>query len=229
MKLIPVIDLMHGRVVTARQGQRDGYLPSDTPLCPSSQPQAVLSAFLELHPFSVFYIADLDAIRGEGNHSDLIRRLSLDHPELVFWVDNGLTDLDRVCEFARPVIGTESLDDCEQLAHLNASLTSPILSLDYLDERFNGPDGLDRKPAFWPEDVIIMTLARVGTRAGPDLIRMQQLQRRSPGIRFHAAGGIRDLQDLERLRSIGAAGALLSTALHQKAIGAAAIGRFLNP
>ncbi len=228
MKLIPVIDLMHDRVVTARQGKRDAYLPSDTPLCRSSQPQAVLSAFLDLHPFSVFYIADLDAIRGEGSHVDLIEQLGLDHPGITFWVDNGLTDLKRVCEFARPVIGTESLNHCEQLAHLNASLTSPILSLDYLDDRFQGPEGLERNPLYWPEDVIIMTLARVGSRTGPDLTRLQQLRQLNRGIRLHAAGGIRNLQDLQRLRAIGAAGALLSTALHQGAIDAASIGRFLH-
>ncbi len=229
MKLIPVIDLMNNRVVTARQGNRDAYAPSDTPLCRSSQPQDVLSAFLELHSFSVFYIADLDAIRGEGSHIDLIQRLCLDHPEITFWVDNGLTDLKRVCEFARPVIGTESLSHCEQLAHLYASLSSPILSLDYLGERFNGPDGLDRDPGYWPEDVIVMTLARVGTQAGPDLTRLHQLQQRRQGVRLYAAGGIRSLQDLERLRAIGAAGVLLSTALHQRQIDAAAMGRFFIP
>ncbi|MEW8382346.1 MAG: nickel transporter, partial [Candidatus Thiodiazotropha taylori] len=64
MKLIPVIDLMNGIVVRAIRGQRQSYLPSSTPLCQSSQPEAVISALLSLYPFDTLYIADLDAITG---------------------------------------------------------------------------------------------------------------------------------------------------------------------
>jgi phosphoribosylformimino-5-aminoimidazole carboxamide ribotide isomerase len=228
MKLIPVIDLMHNRAVMAKHGLRHTYAASDSPLCRSSQPQAVLSAFLQLHPFTNVYIADLDAIRGQGSNLDLIQSLSLDHPEITFWVDNGLTELERLSRFARPVLGTESLSSCEQLTHLIASLPSPVLSLDYLGEKFKGPVGLDRRKEHWPQDVIIMTLARVGAKTGPDLKRLQQLLIQCPDSRLYAAGGIRNLQDLERLRSIGSAGALLSTALHQGAIDNTVIGHFFN-
>jgi phosphoribosylformimino-5-aminoimidazole carboxamide ribotide isomerase len=228
MKLIPVIDLMDARVVAAKRGKRHTYTPSDTPLCHSSQPQAVLSALLSLHPFDTLYVADLDAISGKGTNLELIHTLYLDHPEITFWVDSGLTDLQQLSRFARPVIGTESLSSCLQLSRLIASLPSSILSLDFLDERFNGPCGLDRHAESWPVDVIVMTLSRVGTASGPDLARLQQLSNLRPDLRRYAAGGIRDLQDLQRLRSLGAAGALLSTALHQGAIDATAIDRFLN-
>jgi len=228
MKLVPVIDLMHARVVTAKRGKRHAYAPSDTPLCHSSRPQAVLTALLDLYPFDTLYIADLDAIRGTGSNLALIRSLSLDHPEVTFWVDNGLADLGPLCEFARPVIGTESLTDHEALSHLLASLPSPILSLDYLDERFNGPPGLDRQGERWPDDVVVMTLSRVGAAGGPDLARLRRFSERYPARRLYAAGGIRNLRDLEQLRSLGAAGALLSTALHQGTLDGAEIVRFLN-
>jgi phosphoribosylformimino-5-aminoimidazole carboxamide ribotide isomerase len=228
MKLIPVIDLMDARVVTAKSGKRHAYAPSDTPLCHSSQPQAVMSALLSLHPFDTLYIADLDAISGKGTNLELIRTLYHDHSEITFWVDNGLTDLEALSRFACPVIGTESLTRCEQLTRLIASLPSSVLSLDFLDERFNGPSGLDRHAECWPVDVIVMTLSRVGTASGPDLTRLQQVSNQRPDLRLYAAGGIRDLQDLQRLRSIGAAGALLSTALHQGAIDGTTISRFLG-
>jgi phosphoribosylformimino-5-aminoimidazole carboxamide ribotide isomerase len=228
MKLIPVIDLMNARVVTAKRGMRESYAPSDTPLCRSSRPQDVVSALLALHPFDTLYIADLDAIRGQGSNLDLIRRLYLDHPDIAFWVDNGLTDLEQLSGFARPVIGSESLISCEQLAHIIASLPSPLLSLDYLDEEFRGPVGLDRQVERWPEDIIVMTLSRVGTNGGPDLAALKQVSRLRSDIRLYAAGGIRNLQDLQQLHSFGAAGALLSTALHQGTIDGKALGRFLN-
>ncbi len=227
MKLIPVIDVMHGHVVTAKRGDRHNYVPSNTPLCRSSQPREVVSALLALHPFDTFYIADLDAILGQGSNSDLIRRLAHAHPGVTFWVDNGLVEMEAVCEFARPVIGTESLLNSEQLAHLIASLPSPVLSLDYLGEQFLGPIGLDLQAARWPRDVIAMTLSRVGASSGPDMARLRSLSARRSNLRLYAAGGIRNPRDLERLRSSGAAGALLSTALHQGAIDSMALGRFL--
>ncbi|MEW8049653.1 MAG: HisA/HisF-related TIM barrel protein [Candidatus Thiodiazotropha endolucinida] len=228
MKLIPVIDMMHNRVVVANSGKRHAYAAADTPLCHSSRPQEVLSALLDLYPFDTLYIADLDAIGGSGSNLELIYALHLDHPDIILWVDNGLTDLGRLCGFARPVIGTESIVSCEELAHLLTSLPSPVLSLDYQDDRFKGPADLDRQADRWPEDVIVMSLSRVGTSSGPDIARLQQLLNLQPRLRLYAAGGIRDQQDLEQLRSIGAAGVLLSTALHQGAIDHRDIDRFIN-
>ena len=228
MKLIPVVDLMHAHVVTAKLGTRDAYAPSDTPLCRSSLPDEVVSALLALYPFDTLYIADLDAIRGEGSNIELIGRLSHDHPDITFWVDNGLAELDRLSQFARPVLGAESIINSEQLAHLIASLPSPVLSLDYQDQRPLGPEALYQQPELWPQDVIAMTLSRVGSDAGPDLPRLRALSSLRTNLRLYAAGGVRCLQDLEQLRSIGVAGALLSSALHRRAIDGNAIGRFLN-
>jgi phosphoribosylformimino-5-aminoimidazole carboxamide ribotide isomerase len=228
MKLIPVIDLMNARVVRAKAGQRHAYAPSDTPLCRSSQPHEVLSAFLNLYPFDTLYIADLDAILGTGSNLQLIQTMCRDNPDITFWIDNGLTEIERLSEFARPVIGSESLADSSQLSHLIASLPSAILSLDYLDQEFNGPADLDRQMEYWPDDIIVMTLSRVGTSSGPDTARLLQLSKRQPKRRFHAAGGVRNLKDLQQLCSIGTAGVLLSTALHQRTIGAEEIDRFIN-
>jgi phosphoribosylformimino-5-aminoimidazole carboxamide ribotide isomerase len=218
MKLIPVIDLMNGDVVTAIRGQRHNYLPSSTPLCPSCEPRAVLSALLQIHEFETVYIADLDAIGGNGSNIDVINTLHQDHPEITFWVDNGVTDILRLTQIARPVIGSESIDTVEHLCHLLTSLPTPILSLDYLDDFFKGPDGLEHQTKLWPKDVIVMTLSRVGSAAGVDISKLKKLKKRAPDIQLYAAGGVRDHNDLVVLCSLGITGALLSTALHQGSI-----------
>jgi phosphoribosylformimino-5-aminoimidazole carboxamide ribotide isomerase len=75
MQIIPVIDIKAGEVVLASQGQRDSYLPLSTPLCRSSQIDAVINAYLSIEEFSHVYIADLDALMKTGNNYSLINSL----------------------------------------------------------------------------------------------------------------------------------------------------------
>ena len=145
-------------------------------------------------------------------------------PGFELWVDNGLQDLPRLARLARPVLGSESLADLDELAGLLARLPSPILSLDYREDGLVGPAGLDRRPDLWPADVIAMTLLRVGSGQGPDLGRLAGLRQAAPDRRIFAAGGVRDRADLLALDALGVAGALVSTALHQGGIGAGDLG-----
>ncbi len=221
MKPIPVIDLKGGQAVAARLGRRRDYAGLSTPLCPCSEPAAVAAALLGLYPFETLYLADLDAIGSEAGQWGAIESIRRLDPRIELWVDNGLQDLERLATLARPVLGSESLADLKELARLMDRLDSPILSLDYRADGLLGPAGLDRRPDLWPADVILMTLTRVGSGQGPDLERLAGLRQAAPDRRIYAAGGVRDRADLERLRAIGVAGALVSTALHQGRIAAA--------
>ena len=89
-----------------------------------------------------------------------------------------------------------------------------VLSLDYRGERFVGPAAVEASAEFWPDHIIAMTLARVGSGAGPDTARLDQVQRRAGARRLFAAGGVRDAGDIERLAAMGVAGALVARALH---------------
>ena len=63
-----------------------------------------------------------------------------------------------------------------------------------------------------------MTLARVGSDAGPDLARLAEIRAIAPGCEIYAAGGVRDVADLSALKGAGAAGALIASALHERRI-----------
>mgnify|MGYP000750718640 CR=1 FL=1 len=215
MRIIPVLDLMNGQVVQAVRGERDTYQPIKSILTPETNPLAVAQALQAETGCREFYIADLDAICGEGNHIELIADLHREHPELRLWVDNGLTELSRLSRLARPVIGSESLDDLSTLYQLRKTLRSPLLSLDFRAATPLGPAELEGQSAVWPEEVIVMSLSRVGSSAGPDFKLLHRLRNLAPENKIYAAGGVRDHTDLERLNEMGINGALLSTALHQ--------------
>lgn len=214
MKLIPVIDLLNGVVVHARGGQRAAYQPISTPLCDGSDAIAIVGALAALYRFDSLYVADLDAIQDRGDNSPVMAELLRQHPQLQLWVDAGIQSLpqwQRAPDRIRPVLGSESL--CrEQLQQAPANAW--ILSLDFGDNGLLGNADLLADTDWWPDDVILMELRRVGIGLGPDWQRFERYRNDFPNKRFYAAGGIRSDSDLRQLERLGASGALLASALH---------------
>ena len=111
------------------------------------------------------------------------------------------------------VIGSESLQDVETL-RVARDDSDFVLSLDFRDPTFLGSRGvaLDARAmaaAGHRHD------ARAGRlRAGPDIERVSNIVARAGDRRVYAAGGLRGAGDLARLEAVGAAGALVATALH---------------
>ena len=232
LEVIPVIDLRKGDVVHARLGQRAAYRPVRSSLCEGSAPAAVVEGLLGLYPFPTLYAADLDAIEGNGDNLASLTALRRRFPALALWVDAGFRDPDQCLEWLRrdlgdPVLGSETQSGLGSLARLAASPAAgrTVLSLDFADDRFLGPAEL-LQPALWPSRVIVMTLARVGSGAGPDLARLSRLSVGGFGRRLYAAGGVRDADDLTRLQEAGAAGVLIASALHDGRIGREDLERF---
>jgi phosphoribosylformimino-5-aminoimidazole carboxamide ribotide isomerase len=89
-----------------------------------------------------------------------------------------------------------------------------VLSLDFHGDRFAGPSEILADAACWPDRVIVMTLARVGSGSGPDLARLAEVVARAGARSVYAAGGVRDRADVEALRLAGVAGVLVASALH---------------
>lgn len=218
MQIIPVIDIRNGAVMRARAGERDSYTPIVSALAPTSAPVDVVAGFLALYSFERIYIADLDAIQGSGDNRHEIEALIERFPAMRFMVDAGATSFDwRGVARVECVIGSESMRDIESL-RARKDDADVVLSLDFRNDVFLGPDALNECADLWPSQVIVMTLARVGVGAGPDFARILQIIARAGGRRVYAAGGVRDARDLAELESIGAAGALIATALHEGAL-----------
>ncbi|MGZ6007405.1 MAG: HisA/HisF-related TIM barrel protein [Rhizomicrobium sp.] len=218
MEIIPVIDLKGGLVVRARMGQRDQYRPIETPLSPSSDPVDVVRGLLGVSTFRTLYVADLDAIERRGDARKALGRVKSAFPQLDVWVDNGLADADAARAFLNVgsdhlVLGSEAQTG-HRLVETLRDDPRVILSLDFRHDTFIGPPELLAAPEIWPRRIIVMTLARVGSGAGPDLERLAAIHRISGRRLVYAAGGLRHAGDLVELKNAGIAGVLVASALH---------------
>ena len=232
MLIIPVIDLMGGRVVHARRGDRSNYRPLQTVLTASSEALDVVAALLDLAAFRAIYVADLDAILGCGDHSESIERIERTFEPLTLWLDAGFGTPADIARFeskrAVPVIGSESLPSLAACADLLRAVPDAILSLDTRAGVPLGPTALFDAPEHWPQRVIVMTLDRVGGGQGPALERLQATLALAAGKQVIAAGGVRNAADLDTLAQMGVYAVLVASAIHDGTLDRATLGRFLK-
>jgi phosphoribosylformimino-5-aminoimidazole carboxamide ribotide isomerase len=243
MRVIPVIDLKSGAAVHAVRGRRERYRPLRSGLVACSDPVGVARAFRGELGLDELYVAELDAITGGPPHRDVLAALAR---EARVMVDAGVTDVGAVRSLlelgaARVVIGTETLADRAALGRLRKELPGAplVLSLDLRGDRVLSRDAeLGRLGAAEAlallvrsgvTEVIVLDLARVGSGAGPDVKLVRELRARCPEVELLAGGGVRDLADLRALAEAGAAGALVATAIHNGAIGAADLRALADP
>jgi HisA/HisF family protein len=236
MRVVPVIDLKGGVAVHAVRGERDRYRPLESSIADGADPVAVTRAVRDRLGLGELYVADLDAISGAGpGHDDALAALAR---EAEVMVDAGtatpaaarrLLDLGA----ARVIVGTESLPDAGAFARLAGELDGAplVLSLDLRGGEVLSPDpvlaalpaleAFARLAAAGVREAIVLDLLRVGSGEGPDVDLIRELHARFPDVALLAGGGVRDAADLRALAAAGAAGALVATALHRGAIGAA--------
>jgi len=213
--IIPVIDIKDGLVVSAKQGLRDTYLPIRSALCKSSSVESVLNGILSVYAFKIIYIADLNAIANSGDNQELIDKLVSQNKVITFWVDSGvkieaLPNL--VNAYYKPIIGSESQ---KGVFIGGVNFSNSILSLDFFPEQgYKGPKELIENAGLWSQQIIIMTLDRVGNNTGPDFEKLNFFREKYPSKDFVAAGGVRNEIDLINLKKIGINYALIASSLH---------------
>lgn len=224
MQIIPVLDISEGLIVHAKKGERKNYLPIASRLCASSTPFDIIESMLNLYAFRRIYIADLDALQQQNDNIDTIGSICQKYPELEIWLDTGLSLANHYLEnleftSLRIVLSTESINSIStftsfvnRYAHHNF-----IFSIDYKSGTVLGSYELLQAREQWPTDILILNLDHVGTGKGisiPAQLSHSLFQKHNA----YYGGGIRNCNDLHKLKVMGATGALLSTALHSKAI-----------
>jgi HisA/HisF family protein len=234
MRVVGVIDLKAGTAVHAVRGERERYRPVSSVIGgDDGDALALARAFRAELGLDELYVADLDAIVGDGENSASIGALAR---EARVMVDAGVSDPAQAQALLdlgahRVIVGTETLTGPDALDRLLAELPDGVLvlSVDLRDGRVLSADaqlaGLRALDAFARlhraglREAIVLDLARVGSGAGPDVALIAEIHGAFPDLELLAGGGVRGVDDLRALDAAGAAGALVATALHGGLIG----------
>lgn len=236
MKVIPVIDILNGKVVHAVKGNRSQYKPLLSSLTQSTDPLEVAKTFKTLG-FHQLYVADLDAIIECTSDFSSLKRIALE-TGLELMVDAGVTHLDRAQKLlevgaSKLIIGTETLQSkrfvLDSIERFGAERV--VLSLDLRGSRVLVGSGfaeateplqlLGEFRSMGLSQVIVLDLSRVGSGMGIDLGFLKTVL--GVGLDVYVGGGVRGFEDLLELKEAGISGALVATALHTGKIGVSAL------
>lgn len=226
-ELLPAIDLLDGRVVRLEQGdfERETAFSTD--------PLAVASTFAS-GGATWLHIVDLDGARtGHPAHGGFVRAIATAlGPTVRIDLAGGLRTLEAVDEAlesgaARVVIGTAALNDSRIPAAAIAAHGSDriAVALDVRGGLAIGEGWRAGAPGVSPDDAIrrladlgvttfeVTSIARDGLLGGPDLILLGELVEVGRG-RVFASGGVARVEDIEAVRRLGCAGAIVGRALY---------------
>jgi phosphoribosylformimino-5-aminoimidazole carboxamide ribotide isomerase len=229
MRVVPVLDVMHGEVVRGVGGRRNEYRPIVSRLIVSSRPLDVANALASLLGCREFYIADLDAILGGEPEWPLYAALHKQGFRL--WVDAGIRQQQRASRLADAgidciVAGLETVAGPAELAKMTQAFGERIVfSLDLrqgepLGERDSwqqqNAEGIaDQVVRLGVRHLLVLDLARVGCDSGTGTRDLcAYLGTKYPEISISAGGGVQHRGDLEELRNCGVQAVLVASALH---------------
>jgi phosphoribosylformimino-5-aminoimidazole carboxamide ribotide isomerase len=234
MQVVGVLDLLDGLAVHARGGDRAQYA-AVTEVAGwailSGDPLDVARVYVERLGISELYVADLNAILGRPRQEAAIKAITaLGVP---VWLDAGIgtvSDGQHVGGLGvrRVIVGLETLPSFDLLDRICAAMGGDrvAFSLDLrggapvvkANGRIRSDQSAERIATRAAEAgagmIIVLDLARVGSRIGLDLELLARLRSVLPGVLLAAGGGVRGSNDLARLADAGCDAALVATALH---------------
>lgn len=228
MKIIPVIDVLNGIAVHAKRGERKQYQPLKSILCKSVNPLDIASTF-ESSGFNTLYLADLDAILGKPANFSLYQQI-MTQTSLELMVDAGIADITKAsrvlaAEVTKIVIGSETLRSLDFVKQAVKSFGEDkvVVSIDLKEDKvlsvsetvasMDAISFAQKLGNIGINQIILLDLNRVGTEHGINMTILRNILEKT-GVEVLVGGGIRSLQELEKLRKLGVSGALVATVLH---------------
>lgn len=225
MILYPAIDLYQGKVVRLKQG--DFNIKTEYDITPLEAAHKFAEAGC-----TWVHIIDLEGAQvGHPAHTYILQ--SLHHLGLMVQYGGGLRSLYDIEETfkagaTRLYVGSLLVENEKMASQLFSTWGNGIIPAVDIKEGKVATRGWTSTSFLPPSEYIsflksagyttllVTAVQRDGTGVGPDMMLYSQLLKEFPDISIIAAGGISSLKDLEALRSINIAGAVLGRVLYEK-------------
>jgi len=226
MKIIPAIDLMDGQVVRLVKGNPNNKtVYSNNPLEIAKKWQSEGADML--------HIVDLDATLGRGSNLQVVKKL-VNELKVPVQVAGGLRDestILAVSEWAeRVVLGTLAFKDKETVLKIAETIGKDkvVISVDQIDGTIvvNGwqtstetklIDGMKEFLQLGFSEFLLTSVNRDGTMKGPDIESLQKACSLE-NANVIASGGISDISDIKKVKTVNAYGVILGKALYENKI-----------
>ena len=225
MKVLAAIDIMNGEVVRLTKGDQA------TKKVYSKDPVEIAKKW-EKDGADMLHIVDLDAAFGRTlNNLSIISEI-LKAVNIKVQIGGGIRDTDtfeRIAKmgFSRIVVGTMAYRNTNELRLLCKNYSDKIvISLDEMNGKvmIDGwqsssdstvDDAIIKFNKFGISNFLLTSIIKDGTLSGPDIVTLNSINtdRKSKII---ASGGISNLLDVLRVRSIGCDSVILGKALYEE-------------
>lgn len=225
MKVLAAIDIMNGEVVRLTKGDQA------TKKVYSNDPVQVAKKW-EKDGADMLHIVDLDAAFGSATNNLSIISEILHSVNIRVQIGGGIRDTDtfeRIVKmgFSRIVVGTMAYRNVNELRLLCKNYSDKIVvSLDEIDGKvmiegwksssdYRIDDAISKFNKFGISNFLLTSIIKDGTLLGPDIVTLNSINtdRKSKII---ASGGISNLLDVLRVRSIGCDSVILGKALYEE-------------
>ena len=223
MIIFPAIDMKDNRCVRLKQGRFDEVTVYH-------EDPAIVAKQWEDAGASIIHVVDLDGARsGTAHNLKTVERIvkTVSIPIQLGGGIRNADDLERVFSVGvqRAIIGTAALKDPQFLQNaVERYHEHIILGMDALRglvavegwEEVSDQDAFDfcrEIKKMGVSEVIYTDILKDGMMSGPNIETTEELVKKS-GMRVIASGGVSSFEDLENLRKIGAAGAIIGKSLY---------------
>jgi len=227
MQIYPAIDLKDGKCVRLQQGKFDSVTVFHND--PADAAKAWLAAGA-----TYIHVVDLDGSRlGTAHNNDAIRRI-VETGQLPIQVGGGIRSMRDVEEklslgVSRVILGTAAINSpCFVKRAVEAYGDKIAVGIDAVNgkvaisgwEEVSGVSALDlcmQMKGFGVQTIIYTDISKDGMMQGPNVEATKEIVDATQ-LNIIASGGISGMNDLERVREIGASGVIIGTALYKGAI-----------
>ncbi|MFX1278840.1 MAG: 1-(5-phosphoribosyl)-5-[(5-phosphoribosylamino)methylideneamino]imidazole-4-carboxamide isomerase [Promethearchaeota archaeon] len=230
MEIIPAIDISNGKCVRlykGRKGSEKVYF---------EDPLEALNFWIS-NGANRIHIIDLDGAWGSDVNKQLVKNIIENTKnKLKIQIGGGVRTIESVLSLIdmgvdRIILGTFAIQNPKIVSKLIEKIGSDklIIAIDYLNEKIaiHGWTKLTNRDPFifgrklekiGVKLILFSSINADGTLQGPDFQNIQKLVKTLNKVSVFVAGGVRDVDDLDKLNKIGVKGVIIGKAFYEQKI-----------